>query len=268
MAANAEIDGTTLPAEIAPNENGGDGEGVVHLSGLALTVMSVLLLAAFAYVGFLAYDQHRLNLQQDSDSPAVVIASADPPTAPVTQSVLPPADDEQAETPQPSGEVAIDSSRDDERALLTDREAQSEPIDVEAVAAAVEEPDDESRPGAIAPDARAIDHADVSTETPSVAPANLSPPIAAVAVDPRAGSHVVQIGAFDSDAIARAQLSKFETSLGAMLSEKALDIERADLGAIGIFYRLRIGPFESADDARDYCNRLAESGQDCLAMRL
>ena len=45
---------------------------------------------------------------------------------------------------------------------------------------------------------------------------------------------------------------------------KSSDIERADLGERGIFYRLRIGPFASADEARTYCEGLKTRGQDCL----
>jgi hypothetical protein len=52
--------------------------------------------------------------------------------------------------------------------------------------------------------------------------------------------------------------------LGDYLNGKSRDVERADLGDKGVFYRQRIGPFASADDARTYCEGLKTRGQDCL----
>ncbi|MEK7265543.1 MAG: SPOR domain-containing protein, partial [Pseudomonadota bacterium] len=78
------------------------------------------------------------------------------------------------------------------------------------------------------------------------------------------GSHLVQIGAFRSQAEADGQWSKLQGKLGSYMDGKSQDVERADLGDKGTFYRLRIGPFASSDDAKTYCAGLKERGTDCL----
>lgn len=40
-------------------------------------------------------------------------------------------------------------------------------------------------------------------------------------------------------------------------------IERADLGRRGVFYRLRVGAFESMKSAEDYCDALGRDRKDC-----
>ncbi len=79
-----------------------------------------------------------------------------------------------------------------------------------------------------------------------------------------AGSHVVQVGAFRSDEEAQGYFDKMKRDFGNLVGEKAPDVQRADLGQRGIFYRLRIGPFNSKDLASGYCAQLKQRGQDCL----
>ena len=55
-----------------------------------------------------------------------------------------------------------------------------------------------------------------------------------------------------------------ESRLGAYPDGKTPDVERADLGDKGIYYRLRLGPFASRDAAADYCLGLKDRGQDCI----
>jgi cell division septation protein DedD len=78
------------------------------------------------------------------------------------------------------------------------------------------------------------------------------------------GTHLVQVGAFRSEAEATAQWSALQKKLGDFAAGKSDDIERADLGAKGVYYRLRIGPFASKAEAGDYCSGLKQRGTDCL----
>lgn len=80
----------------------------------------------------------------------------------------------------------------------------------------------------------------------------------------QSGTHLVQIGAFRSEAEATAQWTKLQGKLGDYASGKSEDIERADLGDKGVYYRLRVGPFVSKDEASTYCAGLKERGTDCL----
>lgn len=89
-----------------------------------------------------------------------------------------------------------------------------------------------------------------------------------VAAGPLSGSHVVQIGAFRSNSDAMAQWSRIAAKLGDYAANKTPDVERADLGARGVYHRLRIGPFNSSGEASQYCAGLKERGQDCLIKAL
>ncbi len=82
------------------------------------------------------------------------------------------------------------------------------------------------------------------------------------------GSHVVQVGAFRSNDEALAQWSGMQSRLGAVIGDKTFDIEAADLGAKGVYHRLRIGPFSSSDAASAYCATLKQNGQDCLSKKI
>lgn len=97
-------------------------------------------------------------------------------------------------------------------------------------------------------------------------PANAVKPAArdATAGDARGGTHLVQVGAFRSQGEADGQWSKMQGKFGDFFDGKAQDVEVADLGDKGVYYRLRVGPFASADAAKTWCAGLKERGTDCL----
>jgi hypothetical protein len=45
-----------------------------------------------------------------------------------------------------------------------------------------------------------------------------------------------------------------------------LDIQRADLGAKGVFYRLRVGTFPDRDAAKEFCADVKAAGKDCMVV--
>ena len=50
-----------------------------------------------------------------------------------------------------------------------------------------------------------------------------------------------------------------------LLSGQEANIQRADLGARGVYYRLGVGPIASRDQASQLCNQLKTSGlPDCF----
>ncbi|MEM7742043.1 MAG: SPOR domain-containing protein [Pseudomonadota bacterium] len=77
------------------------------------------------------------------------------------------------------------------------------------------------------------------------------------------GTHVVQVGAFDSNATAMGYFEGLSDRLGGLVSSKQPDIQRADVNG-RTYYRLRIGPFTSKDAASQYCSTLKSRSQDCL----
>ncbi len=74
----------------------------------------------------------------------------------------------------------------------------------------------------------------------------------------------MQVAAFRSREEADRFWSRLQERFGTYMDGKAKDIERADLGAKGIYYRLRIAGFDSRDSADSYCNGLKARNQDCL----
>ena len=98
----------------------------------------------------------------------------------------------------------------------------------------------------------------------STVPATAGASSAVTAAGALSGSHLVQVGAFRSEDEANGVWDRLTARLGTFTAGKTTDIERADLGDRGVYYRLRIGPFASRDAAVEYCEGLKERSQDCL----
>ncbi len=52
-----------------------------------------------------------------------------------------------------------------------------------------------------------------------------------------------------------------------MLGDLTLEVQRADLGDRGIFYRIRSGPFPNRATARDMCAQIKAAKLGCLVVR-
>jgi len=80
------------------------------------------------------------------------------------------------------------------------------------------------------------------------------------------GAFQVQLMALRSEDAAQKAWSEFNRQFPTLAAEAQVDIQRADLGARGTFYRLRLGQFGSRDDARTYCDELKSNGRDCIVV--
>lgn len=258
-----------------------DGEEERGLSGLVVLLMGVVMLGALASVVWIAYKQGIRNGQQQVNAPYV---SADPEPLKIENSVADAAN---------GGDLTV-----------YDRVGGQETEPVEVIAEGPEEPATRRSADPIgdiaattgAGDAVAEDlvadritelaRADEQLQADPVAPApepvpatratTASTPTAEPVAEPPkptvsyrsggalTGTHLVQIGAFRSQDEADGQWSKLQGKLGSYLDGKSNDVERADVGDKGVFYRLRIGPFATADEAKTYCAGLKERGTDCL----
>lgn len=78
-----------------------------------------------------------------------------------------------------------------------------------------------------------------------------------------AGTRLVQLGAFDSPEIARAQWQKMEHRFGDYLQGKDRIVQTAESGG-RTFYRLRAHGFADLSDARRFCSALVAEGADCI----
>jgi cell division protein FtsN len=73
----------------------------------------------------------------------------------------------------------------------------------------------------------------------------------------------LQIGAFENEAAATSAWTRFRTlydSAGTL----SPDVQKVDLGAKGIWYRLRAGPFADRPTAVDVCTKLKAQGATCF----
>lgn len=108
-------------------------------------------------------------------------------------------------------------------------------------------------PASVAPAAPAA-----TEEAPVVADAAPAP---AAQVAP--GAPLVQIGAFDSDAIAHSEWNRVSGRYGDLFAGKAPVVQQHKAGG-RTFYRLRIAGFETRDEARKFCAALIAAGNDCI----
>lgn len=88
---------------------------------------------------------------------------------------------------------------------------------------------------------------------------------AASAVSPGAGGYWVQIGSGRDMKDSEALWTKLRAAHSSILGDASHTIVRADLGPNkGVYYRVHVGPYDSADSASALCGRLRASGADCF----
>lgn len=90
------------------------------------------------------------------------------------------------------------------------------------------------------------------------------PPVKAAPTD---GAFLVQIASFRSEVQAQAAWERLTGRLAQATSGLSANVQRADLGAKGVYYRLRASSFADRDSAKTFCDQLKKSGQDCLVVR-
>ena len=78
-----------------------------------------------------------------------------------------------------------------------------------------------------------------------------------------AGGFLLQIGSYKSEAEATASWQTYK-SAHPVVAAYASDIHRAELGAKGTWYRLRVGPFSSLTEANAACAKIKASGGNCF----
>ncbi len=103
------------------------------------------------------------------------------------------------------------------------------------------------------------------TEPEVVAEAIPAAPQPAVA---QAGQYLIQLLSVRSEAAAKTAWANLQTAHSDLLGGEALNIEAADLGERGTFYRVRFGAFDTKADASAVCRELKAQGQDCLVKRV
>ncbi|HRM76143.1 MAG TPA: SPOR domain-containing protein, partial [Paracoccus sp. (in: a-proteobacteria)] len=77
------------------------------------------------------------------------------------------------------------------------------------------------------------------------------------------GASLVQIGAFDSDKLAKGEWNRVSGKFGALFAGKDMVIQKHETNGRA-FWRLRAAGFGSKDEARRFCAALIAEGIDCI----
>jgi hypothetical protein len=120
-----------------------------------------------------------------------------------------------------------------------------------------------AKPPAAQPAAAAKPVATQQADAPAAAPAAAAREVSNVSK----GTRLVQLGAFDSEAITRQAWSRLVAKNPDLLGSKSLYVERAT-GNARVFYRLRVAGFQNTDQTRDMCEALRARGVDCIPVTL
>ena len=78
-----------------------------------------------------------------------------------------------------------------------------------------------------------------------------------------AGTRMIQLGAYDSEAVARREWARFQSRHSDLLGGKDIYVQRTDSSG-RIFYRLRVAGYETRGDTRAACSALSARGVPCI----
>jgi cell division septation protein DedD len=82
-----------------------------------------------------------------------------------------------------------------------------------------------------------------------------------------AGDYFVQLASVKSDQSAHTEWARLKKAHSELFDDLTLDVQRADLGDRGIFYRIRVGPFPNRATAQDMCAQIKAAKLACLVKR-
>jgi cell division protein FtsN len=106
-----------------------------------------------------------------------------------------------------------------------------------------------------------------ATGAPRALSVTASAPPAAAPKAAAAGGVVLQIGAYKSQADAEAAWKTYKARHAALLTGYSENVQQADLGEKGTWYRLRIDGFSDREVANALCDRLKADGGACIPGR-
>jgi hypothetical protein len=78
------------------------------------------------------------------------------------------------------------------------------------------------------------------------------------------GPYVAQLAALQSEAAVQAAWARLSSRAPNLFGQAHLDVQRADLGQRGIYFRVRAGYFADRANASRFCDRIRQMGQDCI----
>ncbi|MBB5754143.1 SPOR domain-containing protein [Prosthecomicrobium pneumaticum] len=149
----------------------------------------------------------------------------------------------------------------------------SAPVE-DTVAEAATAPAQTAQATPLAPPPAAADEAPVPLAPPpqpAASTARAPEPSRAPAAEPApaalSGGFFVQISSQRTEEQARAAYRNVQRRYPNVMGNRPVDISRVDLGDRGVYYRARVGPWATRDEAAAFCETLRSAGGDCLIPR-
>jgi cell division protein FtsN len=247
--------------------DGGDDEeeGGSHLP--VVIVISLLVLAAFGGVVWLAYNNGVARGRADVPTTLAAAPSEQPAVAPGSGAI-------------PPKQIKIYQQRAGSEEDAGQQTATAPPAQLTTQPPALRSHPDETKPTVQAPPAReaAAKPAPVAQTTlppaaTPVKPAAQTPAKQPVATPAKSaataagGAYMLQIGAYKSQSDADAAWKSFRGKHAALLSGFGPNVQKADLGDKGVWYRLRVGSFADKGAATALCDRLKAEGAACFTAK-
>jgi len=278
--------GTYEPEDVRVFDGGADDEDTEGSHLPMVIVISLLVLAAFGGVVWLAYNNGVAHGRADvpahavaqNEAPAVAPGSGGEPAKAIKVYQQPAGSDEDADqqvvTPAPAQLNKVAAPVVHPQAAETKpAAAQAAPVTAKPVpppAMAMAKKPVVPPPVAVAQSTlppvktQPKPAAAMVNTTASGPPASLSPAKAAAAAPAATGAFVLQIGAYKSEADANASWKVYQAKHAALLSGVSSSVQRADLGDKGVWYRLRAGSYADKDAATAACDKLKADGGACF----
>lgn len=107
----------------------------------------------------------------------------------------------------------------------------------------------------------------ITAQPPPATPPGAMPQLAAAPRFVANGPYVAQIAALQSQEAVEFAWARLSSRAPALFEQAQLDVERADLGQRGVYYRVRAGYFADRENTTLFCDRIKAMGQDCIAVR-
>jgi cell division protein FtsN len=247
--------------------DGGDDEeeGGSHLP--VVIVISLLVLAAFGGVVWLAYNNGVARGRADVPATLAAAPSEQPAVAPGSGAI-------------PPKQIKIYQQQAGSEEDAGQQTATAPSAQLTTPPPALRSHPDETKPTVQAPSAReaATKPAPVAQTTlppaaSPVKPAAQTPAKQLVAIPAKSaataagGAYLLQIGAYKSQSDADAAWKTFRGKHAALLSGFGPNVQKADLGDKGVWYRLRVGSFADKGAATALCDRLKAEGAACFTAK-
>lgn len=80
------------------------------------------------------------------------------------------------------------------------------------------------------------------------------------------GPFLAQLAALQSEQAADVAWRRIASRAPDLFAQARLDVARADLGARGVYHRVRAGYFADRANATRFCERIRQMGQDCMVV--